>query len=64
MTVLQTLVAAGGLTEYAKTKKIYVLRTVNGRHMRLPFDYNAVIRGEREEQNIQVLPDDTVVVPH
>jgi polysaccharide export outer membrane protein len=64
MTVLQTLVAAGGLTDYAKKKNIYVLRTVNGRQIRLPFDYSAVIRGERREQNIQILPDDTVVVPH
>ncbi len=64
MTVLQTLVAAGGLTDYAKTKRIYLLRTVNGRQMRFPFDYNAVIRGERPEQNIQIMPDDTIVVPH
>ena len=64
MTILQTLVAAGGLTDYAKTKKIYVLRTVKGKQIRLPFDYNAVIRGERVEQNIQILPDDTLVVPH
>lgn len=63
MTVLQALVAAGGLTDYAKPKKIYVLRTVNGRQMRLPFDYNAVIRGEDVEQNIWVMPDDTIVVP-
>jgi polysaccharide export outer membrane protein len=64
MTILQTLVAAGGLTDYAKTKKIYLLRTVNGRQTRFPFDYNAVIRGERVEQNIQIMPDDTIVVPH
>lgn len=63
MTVLQALNAAGGLTDYAKKKKIYILRTENGKQQRLPFDYQAVIRGERPEQNILVRPEDTIVVP-
>lgn len=63
MTVLQALVAAGGLTDFAKRKKIYVLRTVAGKQARLPFDYEAVVRGENAEQNVGVLPDDTIVVP-
>lgn len=64
MSVLQALSEAGGLTEYAKRKKIYVLRSENGKQVRFPFDYDAVIKGERVEQNIVVEPDDTVVVPH
>ena len=64
MTVLQVLAEAGGLTEYAKKKKIYVLRTENGKQVKLPFDYNAVIKGEHVEQNVQVLPNDTIVIPH
>jgi polysaccharide export outer membrane protein len=63
LTVLQAIVAAGGLTDYAKAKKIYVLRTVNGRQVRLAFDYQAVIKGQRMEQNVVVAPDDTIVVP-
>jgi len=64
MSVMQALSEAGGLTEYAKRKKIYVLRTENGKDYRLPFDYDAVIKGEKMEQNIQLLAGDTVVVPH
>jgi polysaccharide export outer membrane protein len=63
MTVLQAINAAGGLSEYAKRKKIYILRNENGQQQRLPFDYQAVIKGERMEQNILLRPDDTVVVP-
>lgn len=63
MTVLQVLSEAGGLTEYAKKKKIYVLRTVNGKQTKLPFNYDAVVKGEHVEQNVAVLPDDTIVVP-
>lgn len=63
MNVLQALNAAGGLTEYAKKRKIYVLRSENGKQTRLPFDYTAVIRGEHPEQNIELQLNDTVVVP-
>lgn len=63
ITVLQALLEAGGLTEYAKRRKIYVLRNENGAPQRLPFDYDAVLRGERTEDNILLQPGDTVVVP-
>jgi polysaccharide export outer membrane protein len=64
LTVMQAISEAGGLTDYAKPSKIYVLRTQNGKQVRLPFDYKAAIRGERPEQNIQILPGDSIVVPH
>lgn len=63
MTVMQALSEAGGLTDYAKRKRIYILRTENGREYRLDFNYEEVIRGERMEQNCVLLPGDTVVVP-
>ncbi len=63
MTVLQAISEAGGLTDYAKRKNIYVLHTDNGRQFRLPFDYTAVLKGEKMEQNILLSPGDTIVVP-
>lgn len=63
MTVLQAIVEAGGLNDYAKRKKIYILRSENGKQVRMPFDYVAVIKGERMDQNIMVMADDTIVVP-
>jgi polysaccharide export outer membrane protein len=63
MTVLQAISEAGGLTDYAKRKKIYVLHHENGREYKLPFDYTAVLNGERMEQNIVLSPGDTIVVP-
>jgi len=64
MTVLQAIMEGGGLTEFAKPKKIYILRKENGQSVRLRFNYNAVIKGEKMEQNIVLLPEDVVVVPH
>jgi polysaccharide export outer membrane protein len=63
MTVLQAISEAGGLTDYAKRKEIYVLHTENGRQYRLPFNYNSVLKGEHMEQNILISPGDTIVVP-
>jgi polysaccharide export outer membrane protein len=63
MTVLQAISTAGGLTLYAKESGIYVLRTENGKQLRFPFDYKAVMNGKRPEQNIVLKPGDTVVVP-
>jgi polysaccharide export outer membrane protein len=64
MTVLQAITEAGGLTDYAKRSKIYVLRTENGKQIRLPFDYNTAIKGEHQEQNVSLQPGDSIIIPH
>jgi polysaccharide biosynthesis/export protein len=64
MTVMQALSEAGGLTDYAKRKKIYVIRIGGKEEDRLPFDYDAVVKGEHSETNITLEPGDTIVVPH
>lgn len=63
ITVLQAIAEAGGLTDYAKQHKIYVLRLANGQQNRIPFDYQAVLKGQHPEQNIVLMSTDTVVVP-
>jgi polysaccharide export outer membrane protein len=64
LTVLQALAEAGGVSDYAKRKKIYVMRTESGKPVKHMFDYDAVLKGEHMEQNIVLQPDDTIVVPH
>jgi polysaccharide export outer membrane protein len=63
LTVLQAISASGGLAQFAKSKQIYVLRDDAGQQRRLPFNYDAVIKGKHPEQNILLQPGDTVVVP-
>jgi polysaccharide biosynthesis/export protein len=62
MTMLQALSAAG-FTQFANLKGIYLLRTENGKQVKLPFNYKDVVKGRHPEQNIQLRPGDTVVVP-
>src|SRR6516225_11764625 len=64
MTVLDAIALAGGFRDFAKTKKVYVLRTTaNGTQERLPFNYKDVIAGKNPQQNIELQPRDTIVVP-
>ena len=63
MSVMQAIGEAGGLTDYAKRKKIYVLRSQGGKEVRLPFNYQEVIKGQKMDQNVPLLPGDTLVVP-
>ncbi len=62
-TVLQGLSSAGGFSQYANPAKIYVLRPQGGKQVKFSFNYRTVIRGEHPEQNIQLMPGDTIVVP-
>jgi len=61
MTTLQAIVSAGGLTQFANSKKIYILRTVNGKQEKIPFNYKAALKGENE--GVPLLPGDTIVIP-
>lgn len=63
MTVLQAISSAGGFTQFAKQKSIYVLRMVEGKSVTFPFNYKEVITGKRPEQNIVLKRGDTIVVP-
>ncbi len=59
MTILQALSSAGGLTEFAKKKKIYILR---GKGQRIPVNYKKALKGDASF-NLTLLPGDTIVVP-
>lgn len=62
MTVLQALSSAG-LNQFANTKRIYVLRTENGKQEKLPVNYRKILKGEQIEENYILKPGDTIVVP-
>jgi polysaccharide export outer membrane protein len=61
--VMQLISLAGGLLEYADKDNIVTLRTMNGKQTSFKFHYSDVSRGKALEQNIELQPGDTVVVP-
>ncbi len=64
LTILDAIALAGGFRDFAKTKKMYVIRTAkDGSRQKLPVNYNVVLNGKRPEDNIVLHSHDTVVVP-
>jgi polysaccharide export outer membrane protein len=61
--VMQALSLAGGLTVFADSDSIHVLRRVGKEIKVFPFDYDDVVDGEHLEQNIILEAGDTVTVP-
>ncbi|MFI5104264.1 MAG: polysaccharide biosynthesis/export family protein [Terriglobales bacterium] len=62
MTVLQALSTAG-LTQFAHTKKIYVMRNENGKEVKMPVNYDRLVKGRDMDRNYVLRPGDTVVIP-
>jgi polysaccharide export outer membrane protein len=63
MTVLQALSSAGGFTQFAKLKSIYILRNEGGKQVKHPFNYKEVVKGKNQEENILLQSGDVIVVP-
>jgi polysaccharide export outer membrane protein len=59
MRVIDAIAEMGGLTPFAKQRRITVLRGEES----YPFDYSAFMRGENPEANFLLAPGDTIVVP-
>lgn len=60
-TVLQLLAESGGLEKFAKTKKIYILRTEGDHQKRIEFPYKKVLAGTEPDMELEV--GDVIVVP-
>lgn len=63
LTVMQAIALAGGLTEYADAKNISVLRSEGGSTRSFKVNYRDMAKGKNLDQNIQLRPGDTILVP-
>jgi polysaccharide export outer membrane protein len=64
-TVLQLIAMAGGLKEFADGGHILITRTdtASRRQVGFRFNYEQVLSGKNLQQNIELKPGDTVIVP-
>ncbi len=62
MTLLEAIASAGGLTDFAKKKRIYILRNVAGKQQKIPANYKKALNGDAHF-NVALVPGDTIVVP-
>jgi polysaccharide export outer membrane protein len=62
-TVMQFIALAGGLHEFADKDDIVILRTEKGKQVALRFNYKDVVKRKNLQQNIELKPGDTIIVP-
>jgi polysaccharide export outer membrane protein len=62
-TIMQLLVVAGGLRDYAKSEKITIMRNENGKATSIRFNYKEFVKNKNLKQNIELKPGDTIIVP-
>lgn len=63
-TIVDAIALAGGLKDFARRRKIYILRVDSaGVQSRFTFNYDDFIKGKNTRQNILLKPRDTIVVP-
>jgi polysaccharide biosynthesis/export protein len=58
--VFDAVIEAGGITEFAKQKQMYVLRTEKGTQFRIQFNYKDLVAGQHPETNIWIRPGDYI----
>ena len=63
MTLFQAISMAGGVTEWADTENIAIVRVVNGKQENLRYNLENGIAGRVPEANIYIYPGDTIYVP-
>jgi polysaccharide export outer membrane protein len=61
--VLQLIALAGGLTAFASSDEIVVIRNESGTSVRHRVNYKSVVKGKDLDQNVDLEPGDIVVVP-
>ena len=62
MTLLEAIGSAGGITEFANAKKIYILRDEAGKHEKIPVHYKEALKGA-SALDLVLKPGDTIIVP-
>jgi polysaccharide biosynthesis/export protein len=63
MTVLDAVLAVGGLTEYAAGNRARIVRMVGGQEKDISLKLNALVNGGDMSQNLALEPGDVLVVP-
>jgi len=62
MTLLQAIAGAGGFSDFANVKKVYILRDEGGKRVKIPVRYKEALKGN-SEFDLVLKPGDTLVAP-
>ena len=63
-TVADALARAGGINKFGSPKKLLILRLMpNGGVRKIPINFDRISRGDHPEENLVLLPGDTLFIP-
>jgi len=63
MSLMDVLIAVGGITDFAAGNKANIVRTVNGARQSIPVRLQDLLRDGDISANVAVLPGDVLVIP-
>lgn len=63
MTLLDLMIAVGGLTEFAAGDSAKLIRVVNGKQQEYPIKLDSLIKDGEIEENVDILPGDILIIP-
>ncbi|NYE60097.1 polysaccharide export outer membrane protein [Duganella sp. 1224] len=63
MSLMDVLIAVGGITDFAAGNKASIIRTVNGQRQTVPVRLQDLLRDGDISANVAVLPGDILVIP-
>jgi polysaccharide export outer membrane protein len=63
MTVLDAVLAAGGLTDFAAGNRAKVVRTVNGKQQEIKVKLDKLLNSGDMSQNVALRPGDVILIP-
>lgn len=63
MTLLDLMIAVGGLTEFAAGNSAKLIRTVDGKQVSYEINIDDLVKYGEIEENVDILPGDIVIIP-
>lgn len=63
VTVSEAMALAGGPNRFARAEEAVIIRVDERGRRRIPVDYPAILEGRRPDQDLPLLPGDTLYVP-
>ena len=63
MTPLQAIAQSGGLSDFADTNDIIIIRRVDGKQENFPYNHDKALKGETPDVNFQLQAGDLIYIP-
>ena len=63
MTLLDLMIAVGGLTEFASGNNAKLVRVIDGQKVTFELNIEDLIKGGNIAENIDMLPGDIIIIP-